>query len=569
MLRIFFNITILRKIMSHISLIPILSILVLGTFAVTLFTCYFFPIYPDEIQVRFWLSRLPYDFPLKISGAPTCVSNFTQPIPLTMYVPGVLNWALHGTIESFRALRQVGLIIPFLWIGGLILYFRNKVRNSLMNEGGARSSLHLPHLTGLFVAVFSVGVFPVFLITNRSEQLILPSVVLLISVFLISRRLEKKGQVLKKWGLTVMYFIAVSLALYGHAKGLFLTPFFIIVGWQLFRQFNNRVLFVFLMMLLGLHVIQDYIAWKYAFQCTDAKLGNILKSFSLDPAALFYDPLSFLNKALQSLINVKKYFYQISFQTATDINYLPNLPLGSFAKIANIFIRLNFIILFLTIIVILPLRYYQIDVTRKRILTINAALLVLFICLIISTVFNLPKSWYDAGYFFSLLLIIWIFFLGENFSRVFDSHITRMIYIYLATISLLSQSVFIHRYLPAFLDGYAGPSVPIVSYNHDETFNNIDSVSSLCDIDPVNSKKLIVDDYTYLFLKKSSQPMAITYILFGNDAESSQRFISEVDSDGIIVRCASLPTPYLPFAEKKGNVCCISGNDLNKLPLPF
>ena len=85
----------LRQLILGINWVTHLSIALISISSVTLLTCYLFPIYPDEIQSRFWLSRLPYDFPVKISGAPTCVSTFTQSIPATMYVPGLVNWVLH------------------------------------------------------------------------------------------------------------------------------------------------------------------------------------------------------------------------------------------------------------------------------------------------------------------------------------------------------------------------------------------------------------------------------------------------------------------------------------------
>ena len=262
-----------------------------------------------------------------------------------------------------------------------------------------------------------------------------------------------------------------------------------------------------------------------------------------------------------------KYFNQLSFQATTDIGYLPASPLGYLAKLANILIRLDFLIALLTILVLLPLRYYRTDVASRHFVTINVALLVLLTCLLISAVFNLPKNWYDAGYLYALLMIIWIFFIAENFSGIFQRLTARRVYIYLACVALLSQAVFISRYLPDFLDGYAGPSIPIVTYDHGKAVNDMTTASRACDIDPVHSKNVIVDDYTYLYFHKSSQPMAITYIFYGNDATSARKFISEVDSAGMMVRCSSMPSSYMPFAKVVGSVCCICNSDLKKLPL--
>jgi hypothetical protein len=554
---------------SHFDWVTLLAIILVSLFSIVLLVCFIFPIYPDEIQTRFILSRLPYDFPLRISALPTCTSSFTQPIPATMYMPGLINWAVLGNFYSFTTLRLVGILIPLFWIAGLAFYLRNKVWNGLLHEAKNKGLSYLIRLAGFFVALFSVGVLPFFLVTNRQEQLLLPSVVLLLFIFLASQRLEKTGQVWRKLGLTAIYFISISLILYGHAKGLFLTPFFVIVGWQLFRLFNNRVLFASFMLLLGLHVIQHYIWYKFSYQCSDVpSLAALLKSFSLDPAALFHNPNVFKHQAYQSLMNSGKYLHQLGFQAITDSNYLPALPLDSFAKLANFFIQINFIIAFFTILVLLPLRYYRIDVASRRFVTINATLLILLVCLIISALFNLPKNWYDAGYVYLVLMIIWIFFIGENFRGIFQIPIARKIFIYLVCVALLSQAVLIHRYLPAFWGGYIGPSISVVNYDHSKMLEDLTAASHACDIDPVHSKKVIVDDYTYPYFHRSRQPMAFTYLLYGNNAAASQKFISEVDSDGLIARCSSIAA-YMPFAKRAGDVCCVSKSDLNKLPLPY
>ena len=560
--------------MTRIDWVALVSTGLIGIFAITLLTSYMFPIYPDEIQARFWLSRLPYDFPEKIGGAPICVSTFSQPLPATMYVPGWIDWVLHGNLQDFHALRLVGLMIAILWVAGLAYYFRDRAWKGSTHEARAPGSHRLNLYTaGFFIAVFSVGVFPIFLILNRGDQFIPPSLVLLLFLFLASNRLEQKNQPWQMLGLTVMYFVAVSLVLSGHGKGLFLTPLLVMVGWRLFRRFNNRPLFVFATALLGWHVAQAYSAFKYAFQCSEVPaFAAELGSFYFDPASLFYDPRHFFDQAYHSLLRFEKYLDQLSFQSKTDIGYLPSLPLDSFANSANIFLRLDFAIAFFAIVVLLPVRYYRNDVASGRFVTINATLLILLVCSLASAIFNLPKNWYDAGYLYALLAIIWIFFIGENFRGIFQKPIARMLFLYLGCTALLSQAVFIHRYLPAFWDGYAGPGISIVNYDHEKALDDLTATSRICGIDPVHSKGVIVDDYTYLYYQKSKQPIAFSYVhyVYSGKLDSIARFLSEVDSSGLVTRCRSLPLPasYRNFTRKAGDLCCISGADLKNLSSP-
>ncbi|MEO7860824.1 MAG: hypothetical protein ABIU05_10325 [Nitrospirales bacterium] len=78
----------------------------------------------------------------------------------------------------------------------------------------------------------------------------------------------------------VLYFVAVSLILFGHAKGLFLTPLFVVVGWELFSHFKSRLQLVFAMALLALHIGQNVFALKSAFQCSEVPRIDVLLKMS-------------------------------------------------------------------------------------------------------------------------------------------------------------------------------------------------------------------------------------------------------------------------------------------------
>ncbi|MEO7860825.1 MAG: hypothetical protein ABIU05_10330 [Nitrospirales bacterium] len=187
-----------------------------------------------------------------------------------------------------------------------------------------------------------------------------------------------------------------------------------------------------------------------------------------------------------------------------------------------------------------------------------------------SATFNLPKNWYDAGYLYALLLLIIIFSIGENYPGIFQKSAARKVFLYLGVVALPSQAVFIHRYLPEFISGFSGPGVSIAKYDSNKTCNDLQVASLSWDIDPVQSKKVVVDDCTYLHFQKSKWPMAITYIWLCCDDESTRdkffrQFVSKVDSDGLVVNCTSLLAPLMPFVKREGNVCCIPKNDLKKL----
>lgn len=554
----------LGKLTVKVDVVTLLSWALLFVFLGTILTCYYFPLYPDEIQVRISLSRLPFDYPLKISGTPTCVSNFAQTIPVVMYLPGFVNWILHGNLESIKSLRVVGVIIPFAWIAVLGVFLRNKVFHGLIGDIPALAERRWVVLTGVMITIFSIGVLPFSLISNRNEQLIFPSIVLLLWISTRTQKLKLNEDLWRKNTFVIMYFFAVSLILYGHAKGLFLTPFFIAVGWQLFSTYKNRLVLILLTILLSLLVISYYDAWKEIFQCNDnPKISEIIKGFSIDPSLLFSDPFNFLFQSLKSLLNFGKYLVQLGFQQKTDINYLPPVRLGFFAKVVNFFIWINVTCAFYLICKLL-LQYCWSEVTRRQFLSINTALLALLLSLIIGGIFNLPKNWYDAGYFYTLMVIIGVFFIANNYVRIPYKLGAKKIYIYLGCVALTSQMVLIYRNMPAFLNGYVGPSISVVNYQHSNVISDIRSAAYTCGIDPIHSKRLIVDDYTYLYFRKSNQPMAVTYIFYDSNVAAAESFISNSGSDGLITRCTSI-SAYASLAKKAGGICCIAKKDLEKV----
>jgi len=561
----------LRSYIAGIDWSALVAVALIGFFAVTLLTCFIFPIYPDEIAARFLASRLPYDFPEKITNLPTCVSGFTQPIPITWYLPGLVSWMLDGNLQSLNTFRTVGFMVAFSWVAELFFYLNGRIGSSQQhgNRGPLAPNRQYLNISGWFVSLFSVGVFPIFLILNRDEQLLLPSIIILLFVFLLSDRQESQKSRWSIVGLTVMYFLAVSLAIYGHPKGLFLTPFFLIVGWRLFRLWNSRPIFVASMVLLGLQVAQGYAAWKYSFQCSEnPPLNALLKSFSFNPALLIYAPHKFFEHSYASISNFSKYLRQLGFQKHTDANYLPSEPVGPLAKLANIFIWANSAAAFFTALVFVPWYYYRKDIRNGRYLTINATILILLVCVLIEMVFNTPKNWYDAGYIFGSFAVILVFFSGENLSGFFLTPAARKLFLYFAGVSFLSQSVFIYRYLPAFWDGYAGPGISIVNYHYKYTQTELSEASSACGISRNHSHRLIVDDLTYFYYERSQFPMPITYIFLDNTPSGIKRFIDNSRSSGLITRCSGIPIPWIPFAKQIANVCCIPGNRLHQLPKP-
>jgi hypothetical protein len=546
----------------------IASIVVICFFVTFLTVLYDFPIYPDEVATRFWLSRFLFDFPYKISNLPTCESAFIQVFPLSWYVPGALNWFLHGNIKDLHILRLIGFLTPFVWLSVLFFVLKRAFIQAYSKQVNIGYQTNL-WLGVFFISLISLGVYPVFLFTNRHEQLMLPAIVCLVLVFMLISGNKRSNGKKNVYFLILLYLVCVSLILYAHPKGMFLAPFYLFIGLALLREIKNIFVSGSVVALTLFAILQSYIAWKSFFSCPEVpKLNQLIISFSFDPLSFFYDFSFFIEKCLASIHQFDRYLYQNGFQSITDINYLPSHPLGPMAILANCFIYTNIVLCFFCLIIGLPFFYIIKDVSRGEYLTINAVLITLLFSVFLGAVFNLPKNWYDAGYVYSLLIIILIFFIAANLPGKFPRLFCLFCFFYFVSTGLLSQIVFMHRYSNDLKEGYAGPGVKISEYSYDANrFSELSDTAELCKLDVINGKHLIVDDYTYFHFASTIMPMPITYIFLENDSFKIQEFIHESNSSGMIVRCDYMPSSIISVSKRHGGLCCISQENLQKISL--
>jgi len=552
--------------------IKLLFFLVLS---ISLLSAYLFPLQPDEIFLRNWLSRLPYDFPYRTTGAGRCFSEFYQLIPITQIFPAFINWLLHGLVESPTALRRVGFFIFLLWSVPLTFYLTQKVRG-LEKVKSHKNPLHFIdrhfYPIAFVVSLLFVGVVPVFFVMNRSEQLFFPSIILLLLIFIYSKPYSSISHSWSKYGFLGLYFVAVSLILYGHAKALFLLPFFLIVAWRISEQFKSRKIFIFMIVVLSIISFEAYLAWVNLYQCKEMPaFDELIKNFSFDPLSIFYDPALFFDKAYHSLIRSREYLTHIGFKDMTDNNYLPTPSrrleiVCVFCKlIINKLIKLNTLLIFFGLLIFMPYHYYRKNFSKGRFITHNLALIVLFSCLIISAIFNLPKNFYDADYFYVMMIIILVFFIGENALFNLKSNIFKKLLIYIILVSALSQLAFAVFNLRPFIKGAVSLGIPIGMYEHENVHDSIAKAANACNIDPIHSKHVVTDDLTYGFFRKSHGPVSFTYLFVDNQKNPLKIFFNNMDSSGMVLDCNLMVENIRQEPIKVDNICCISKTKIRNL----
>jgi hypothetical protein len=188
-------------------------------------------------------------------------------------------------------------------------------------------------------------------------------------------------------------------------------------------------------------------------------------------------------------------------------------------------------------------------------------LLLLFLCVNIGAIFNLPKHWYDADYFYNLLAIILIILISVNFSKN-SQKLFKVLAFSLFILSILSQSLFINRNLLPFAYGFEGPSLSLTKYYKYDHTDAIERLQIKCGISPNKSRLVFVDDLTYWSLRATKWPLPITYLWVDTNPEELRLLFSKLKPDGVLARCSSLIYDLGKPIIKDGDICCISKENL-------
>jgi hypothetical protein len=541
------------------------SVLVLALVSRTVYTAFLFPIYPDEISERIWLSRLPYDYPYLSSNLPACMSTFLQKMPPSLVLPGLVDWLIHGELSSPFQFRIAGLFFLILFIAIPVIHTLYCQRqHSIGMTKNERLRLVLV-ITAFICGIFTIGVNPIFLIINRAEQSILLSIIILWVIYVVCEKRIETINTFNKCMLVAGFFIAISLAMHAHGKAFYLAPFYSLVGWRMIRNLKfNYILNVFLMSFGLLIAYDNYHAYRIAYSCPEIpEFEAAMKTFTIDPFLIFSSPIEFFYQSLKSLKDFYRFGVSLSFNAISEVNYLPSSPLKIGAKVSNLSIWLWLLISIPGILILIAKKYFTKQTGCAK---TNLGLIVLFACILISAIFNLTKNWYDGPYIYTVLMFIGALFIAENYPSVYSQKRFRKYLIVFALFSMLSQSVFIDRNLKSFKNDFSGLGLKVTNFDKDAVDSTLSSLSKKCQINKNHSNKLVLDDVTYLYFKKSSNPISFTFI-FGAPEPFLKNYFSKIDSDGLVVQCSNLGAKdYDGLVAQEGNFCCISKEGLTNLP---
>jgi hypothetical protein len=180
-------------------------------------------------------------------------------------------------------------------------------------------------------------------------------------------------------------------------------------------------------------------------------------------------------------------------------------------------------------------------------------------------VFNTAKHFYEITLILPLALLL-IYLQTGNVVHLVTPRGVKVFAIFFSCVVIVSQIKLVTDFFrPMVLKGFAGKGIPIRTFSHQGTKQEISVLRKTCNF-PVDEKikHLIVDDVTYSYFRKTYQPILITWLHVGNEHIDKFKFLDAIGSAGVITRCGYMPPNFrtLSRSVRAGDdaLCCISAN---------
>ena len=545
-----------------------------------------FPIYPDEIALRVWISRLFFDDFQRISPLSICYSSNSVPVPISLMSAAFLS----SSLAFFKLIEYNRLLAPaFYGLSLLFIYFSLPRANMIISRITIIIILVLTLTLGVVANTF-------FIVRPECFLALLFSYCLYFSTNIIS---EKKNN--KYLGLHLVFvYLLYTLSLYAHPKTLFFLPVILIFCAYVF--YSTTTLKAILFMLTVIIATYDGYtinSWQY-LHCPESQIiQDMTNSFNINLISAARDPFKLISDLADNNFSAKWMHIgdQMSFVESSDIDRLPKISSKTLEiKLVNLSIKFIAIIVFINFIrsmykhgITIVLSLTRLCSNYKSIMADsfhavvpilkNSSILFLYMAVFFQMILNKTNNFYDVGFWAYTCLSLTIFsyfyfyedyceiylkdynhsFNSRNLSNIFILSFALIILITVNTsTNLLQQLVY-----KEFLKGYSGPGISIIKTNFNEVNQNTTKALSECNLNKKYSK-IIVDDLTYPFVENTYKPMLITY---GSYAPGELFYIYSraIGSAGLLTRCSVIPATFPKLGMKRFNatddeynsICCI------------
>jgi hypothetical protein len=502
----------------------------------------FYPIYSDEFEWKLISSRFFLDQGKLIYLFPACLNSYVADTPLSWYPGRILDGLIYQGTHANALLRYLGLIQYIILI---FLFWQIAKIQSKLNS--VKSFL-------LVVSFFSIGVLPILMIINRPEQPLLLYVT--ICVYLSVYQTHKPCRFLtNSVFVTLLFCVLSNLIITTHPKGIYLLPVVFVAYRQIVKSF------VYLFVFLGITfwtVIQTIHVWSTRTTCSESPwLEELVKSFTLNPVKIFSEPELFLLQISKNIIRFYTYIQQMLFSTNYQSQWLPSLTASNSINyvlwIINSLCWISIATIFGTV------GYRFVKKTFNKVWACNQLGIALIFSVILVTVMQIAKNFYESALILPLLFLILLFLIHpqDETCRKFISQVALPILLVIGCISSYTRYILFIDHLPEWK---SASQERATNQLHIENF-----AQNQCGINTFASG-LVVDRQTYPTFWKHPFPVFISGLTGWYGTGTDYKItLNRLGSDGLVAMCTALPKELRDIGKEDSGVCCISKSSLEQL----
>ena len=290
------------------------SWIVLSLFGVTFTLSFFIPIYSDEITLKLTRAQVLLDGFELTTLYPQCSAVFSLHIPWTWVTSALIDGIIYQNVTEPISLRIIGMSTFIVWLGMLAWFMWYNLKARISN---------LYIIAGL-ISFVALGVLPLLLVLNRSEQPLLVGITLVSILPYFATQCQPRTNL--AWMFLVGIFcLTTSYMFFSHPKTFFFIPLMLVSALQLSVASKRNWIGVVLLAALALICYDSFTFWTNYLYCPDAPLLDvILKSQSLSIGTLFTTPGEFVFAGLRHVSHSYIYIKNILFQLHYQSNWLPS-----------------------------------------------------------------------------------------------------------------------------------------------------------------------------------------------------------------------------------------------------
>jgi len=529
------------------------------------------PAYIDDVFYLMSKARLGYDNWQNIRFKAECGNEMVS-VPVTLFPSLFLSWTAHALADSYYGMRVVSICIWTATIAYLVTFVKLCIAPKL------------PIFPILIISLSFLGLgnLPFATLIYRQEPLIFLLVLFYASIPFWTVRYPNISTT-NLFYFSIVFLLASSCLASSHQKAIFFLPLVALSVLYIARW--NKTASIILAITTIIITYNGITFWLMKMDCPASKAMAIKGSYKyVSLMVLMEQPMRFL-KAIW--LNISLFDSYVSGLLFPKLGILAKADSYTAQETISWFIR--------------PLMYATaiFALIGSKVMLWHAwchrswkhPAVMTSLCLVAALLLQLgiqsKQSFYNAVLIWLNIVLIALFvahYLYATARYIRSSWLVAACGIAFC-ISLVSQIILIIIYIPATLKVLeeAEPSGRMQNHyalisplDYDEKKERILKVAAMCNIEPdASSKYLSLDIYTYLPLKHTYHPSMVTF-KFQEDQSPKGflAFLRSKQSDGLIRRCGSLPRKIRAIAQKEGDICCISkqqimtyGNPQNFSPI--